>query len=64
MLKSNSQQKSASDAHILHQQVGAAWRGVAALLRVRTGPKGTERNRRELSLDSNLNCGIAREREN
>ena len=59
MLKSNSQQKSASDAHILHQQVGAAWRGVAALLRVRTGPEGPESNRR----DSNLNYGIAKERE-
>ena len=63
MLKSNSHQKSAPDAHILHQQVGAAWRGVAALLRVRTGPEGPESNRRELSWDSNLNYGIAKERE-
>ena len=35
----------------------------AALLRVRTGPKCPEGNWRELTWDSNLNCGIARERE-
>ena len=33
------------------------------LLRVRTRPECPEGNRRELMHDSNLNCGIARERE-
>ena len=36
-----------------------AW---AALLRVRTGPKCPEGNLRELTGDSNPNCGIAREK--
>ena len=42
------------------------WKGEerAALLRVRTGPECPEGNRRELTWDSNLNCGMAREREN
>ena len=35
----------------------------AALLSVRTRPECPEGNRRELKRDSNLNCGIARERE-
>ena len=34
----------------------------AALLRVRTGPECPEGNLRELTGDSNPNCGIARER--
>ena len=34
-----------------------------ALLRVRTGPESPEGNLRELMRDSNLNCGIAKERE-
>ena len=33
------------------------------MLRVRTGPACSEGNLRELTLDSNPNCGIARERE-
>ena len=33
------------------------------MLRVRTGPECPEGNRMELTRDSNLNCGIARERE-
>ena len=56
MPKSNSQQKSTPDARICHQQVGMA------LLRVRTGPKCPKGNQRKLTWDSNLNCGIARER--
>ena len=36
---------------------------LVALLRVRTGPECPEGNRRELTRESNLNCGIARERE-
>ena len=41
------------------------WKGEeqTALLRVRTGPECPEGNRRELTWDSNLNCGMARERE-
>ena len=35
----------------------------AALLRVRTEPESPEGNWRELTRDSNLNCGIARGRE-
>ena len=35
----------------------------AALLRVRTWPECPEGNLRELTRDSNPNCGIARERE-
>ena len=34
----------------------------AALLRLRTRPESPEGNLRELTRDSNLNCGIARER--
>ena len=34
----------------------------AALLRVRTGPENPEGNLRELTGDSNPNCGIAREK--
>ena len=33
------------------------------MLRVRTRPKYAKGNQRELTLDSNLNCGIVRERE-
>ena len=33
------------------------------MLRVRTKPECPEDNLRELTLDSNPNCGIARERE-
>ena len=35
----------------------------AALLRVRTRPESPEGNLRKLTRCSNLNCGIARERE-
>ena len=40
---------------------GEEW--AAAFLRVRTGPESPEGNLKELMRDSNLNCGIARERE-
>ena len=63
MSKSNSQEKSTPDACISHQQMGAKRRGAGTLLRVRTGTEGPESNWRELSWDSNLNCGIARDRE-
>ena len=36
---------------------------LVALLRVRTGPESPEGNWGEITRDSNLNCGIARERE-
>ena len=39
---------------------GEEW---VALLRVRTGPECSEDNQRELTRDSNSNCGIGRERE-
>ena len=35
-----------------------------ALIRVRTRPESLKGNLRELTRDSNLNCEIAREREN
>ena len=57
MPKSNSKQKSTPDARIRHQQVEAEQRGEER-------PENPEGNLRELMWDSNLNCGIAREREN
>ena len=54
MLNCNSQWRSSPDTHIRHQQ--------AAVLRIRTRPKRPEDNLRELTWDSNPNCGIARER--
>jgi len=41
---------------------GLNWEARAALLRVRTGPECPEDNLRELTWDSNLNCGIARKK--
>ena len=63
MPTSNSQKKSAPDTHIHHQQVGAEQRGVDSIAQGKDWPKGPERNQREILWDSNLNCGIARERE-
>ena len=40
---------------------GEEW--AVALLTVRTGPESPEDNLRKLMRDSNLNCGIAKERE-
>ena len=60
MPKSNSQQKSTPDACIHHQQVGAEWRGAGGIA---SGPVSTDGTWGELTRDSNLNCGIARERE-
>ena len=39
------------------------WTGRHGLLRVRTGPEYPEGNLRELTRDSNPDCGVARERE-
>ena len=64
MSRNNSQQKSTSDAHIHHKQMGVnreEW--AVSLLRVRIRTESPEGNLRELTRDSNLNCGIARERE-
>ena len=58
----NSQQRSSPDAHVGHQWVGAGQGGTGCTLRVRTGPEWLEDNLRELTWDSNPNCGIARER--
>ena len=41
---------------------GLGREATGALLRVRTGPECPEGNLRELTGDSNPNCGIARER--
>ena len=59
----NSQWRSSPDAHVHHQRVGARQGGMGCMLRVRTKPECPEDNLRELTLDSNPNCGIARERE-
>ena len=50
-------------AQIHQQQSGLNRKAQAALLRVRTRPECPEGNLRELTCDSNPNCGIARERE-
>ena len=49
MPKSNSQQKSTSDAHIHHQQVGADGEEQVALLRVRNRSECPEGNWKELT---------------
>ena len=49
--------ESATSKQELNREAGAA------LLRVRTGPECPEGNLRELTWDSNPNCGITRERE-
>ena len=48
--------ESATSKQELNREAGAA------LLRVRTGPECPEGNLRELTWDSNPNCGITRER--
>ena len=64
MPKGNSQQRSSPDAHIrCHQHAGLNGEEWAALFRVRTGPERLEGNLRELTGDSNPNCGRASERE-
>ena len=63
MPKNNSQQKSTQMFASASSKRGLNGEERAALLRVRTRPECPEGNRRELKRDSNLNCGIARERE-
>ena len=63
MPKNNSQQKSTPDGRIATSKWGLNGEERAILLRVRTRPESPEGNLRELTRDSNLNCGIARERE-
>ena len=65
VLNRNSQQRSNPDAHIRHQQGvldRETW-AASSVLRVRTRPECPEDNLRELTRDSNPNCGITRERE-
>ena len=64
MPKSNSQQKSTPDTRIHHQQVGAEQRGAGGIAEGKDQPERPEGNQRELMRDSNLNCGIAREKIN
>ena len=61
MAKSNSQQKSTPDTTSATSKWGLNGEEWAALLRVRIRPECSEGNLRALT-DSNLNCGIARER--
>ena len=61
--KHNSQRKSSPDALIHQQWAGAGQGGTGCMLRVRTRPECPEDNLRELTWDSNPNCGaISRER--
>ena len=63
MPESNSQQKSTQMIASATSKWGLNREEQATVLRVRTRPECPEGNRRELMWDSNLNCGIARERE-
>ena len=63
MPESNSQQKSTQMIASATSKWGLNREEQAAVLRVRTRPECPECNWRELMWDSNLNCGIARERE-
>ena len=62
MPKSNSPQKSTPYTRIHHQQVGAERKGAGGIAEGKDRAECPEGNRRELMRDSNLNCGIARER--
>ena len=57
----NSHQRSSPEAHILHQGARAEQGSASCMLRVRMQPECPEDNLRELTWDSNPNCGIARE---
>ena len=59
----NSHWRNSPDTRIRQQWVGAEQGGMGCMLRVRTRPECPEDNLRELTWDSNPNCGIARERE-
>ena len=59
----NSQGRSSPDARICHQQAGTEQGGVGCMLRIKIQPECPEDNLRELTWDSNRNCGIARGRE-
>ena len=59
----NCQWRSSPDACGHHQPARAGQGGTGCMLRVRTTPECPEDNLKELTWDSNPNCGIARERE-
>ena len=63
MPNSNSQWCHSPEAHIPTSKLGRDREEPAALPRIRTWPECPEGNLRELTWGSNLNCGIARERE-
>ena len=58
----NRQWRSSTDAHVCHKWVGAGQGGTVCMLRVRTRPECPEDNLRELTWDSNPNCGITRKK--
>ena len=58
----NSQRRSSPDTCGHQQRAGAEHGGLGCMLRVRTGPECPEDNLRELTWDSNPNCGIAWEK--
>ena len=63
MSKHNSQGRSSPNSGVCHQLAGAGQGGVGCMLRVRTGSQWPGGNMKELTWDSNPNCGIARESE-
>ena len=58
----NRQWRSSTDAHVCHKWVGAGQGSTVCMLRVRTRPECPEDNLRELTWDSNPNCGITRKK--
>ena len=61
-LNCNSQQRNSSDPGFCQQRGGAGQGGASCKLLVSTGPECPEDNLKELTWDSNTNCGITRER--
>ena len=59
----SSQWRNSPDTRICHQWAGAEQGGKGCVLRERTGHECPEDNLRELTLDSNPNSGIVKERE-
>ena len=59
----NSQWRNSPDAHVRQQRAGVEQTGTGCMFRARTGHECPEDDLRELTWDSNPNCGIAWERE-
>ena len=59
----NSQRRRSLDAPVCQQRMRAEQGGLGCMLRVRTGPECPEDNLRELTWNSNPNCGREKERE-